>query len=127
MLFKECKNTKQQGSVGEAKAIFEYTRLGFVVSKPMTDCDYDLIIDDGSLKRVQIKTTSEKINNYYRCNLRVMGGNQSFHTVKKRKHDSWDLLFVLNENGNCWSIPSSSFQNINSLTLDDRFDIYKIC
>lgn len=127
MLFDTCKNSKHQGSIGETRAIHEYTKLGYIVSKPICDCDYDLIVDDGcSLKRVQVKTTKNKRRGTYICNLRVMGGNQSFNVVKNRNPDSWDILFVLTENENCWSIPSNKFDAVNSLTLDSRFDCYKI-
>lgn len=126
MLFENCKNSKHKGFVGEAKAILEYSNRGFVVSKPMLDCDYDLIVDDGQgLKKVQVKTTEHKKNGYYRCNLRVMGGNKYSSTVKLRHTEDWDLLFVLSDDGSCWSIPASEFNNKNQLTLDQRFDSFK--
>lgn len=123
-IFKNTKNPKDQGSIGEARAVYEYTRMGFVVSKPIKDCDYDLLVDDGnSIKRVQVKTTThKKSGTTYSCNLRVQGGNQSFATVKKRKMDDWDLLFVLAEDGRCWSIPANEFTAQNALCLNERFD-----
>jgi len=95
-LFENCSTSKKQGSLGEARAIYEYTKLGFIVSKPLQDCDYDLIIEkDGVLKRIQVKTTTQvPKGKYFVCNLRVLGGNQSFNTAKNRNPESYDELFA---------------------------------
>ena len=128
-VFTNAKNPKHQGSIGESKAIYEYTKMGFIVSKPIMDCDYDLLIDDGtSIKKVQVKTTRQlhRTSKNPICNLRVMGGNQSFSTSKNRKTDDWDILFVLSEDGRCWSIPSTEFKTETALTLTEQFDRFKI-
>ena len=127
-LFENCKTFKKQGLLGEARAIYEYTKLGYIVSKPLQDCDYDLVVEkDGILKRIQVKTTTQiPKGKYFVCNLRVLGGNQSFNTVKKRNPESYDELFVLSNNGECWSIPVNNFNALSTLTLDRRFDSYRI-
>ena len=127
MIYDKCKNSKHQGSVGETRAIYEYTKLGYIVSKPMMDCDYDLLVDDGSvIKKVQVKTTKTIKRGNYVCNLRVMGGNQTFTTVKHRTPESWDILFVVGCEGECWSIPATEFKATNLLTIDSRFDRFKV-
>ena len=127
MLFDECKNSKIKGSIGETRAIYEYTKKGYSISKPLADCVYDLVLDDGvSLKKVQCKTTSQKGKNGYSCNLRVMGGNKSGNTIKKRQENDYDILFVLADNGECWSIPVDQFNAKNCLRLDFRFNDYKL-
>jgi hypothetical protein len=127
MMFDDCKNSKTKGSIGETRAIYEYTKKGYIVSKPLVDCVYDLILDDGnSLKKVQCKTTSQKRRNTYSCNLRVMGGNKSGNVVKKRQDGDYDVLFVLADSGECWSIPVTHFTAKNCLNLDFRFDNFKL-
>ena len=127
-IFKDCITWKEQGCIGEAKAIYEYTRLGYIVSKPLKDCDYDLIIEKNNiLKRIQVKTTIQKPKGkYFVCNLRVLGGNQSFNTAKNRNPNSYEELFVLANNSDCWSIPTTEFAALTTLTLDTRFNKYKI-
>ena len=50
-------NTKQKGELSEAKLLIAFLSCGKSVSKPFGDNQkYDLIIDDGSLKRIQVKT-----------------------------------------------------------------------
>ena len=127
-LFKNCSTFKKQGCLGEARAIYEYTKLGYIVSKPLQDCDYDLIIEkNGLIKRIQVKTTTQiPKGKYFVCNLRVLGGNQSFNTAKNRNPESYDELFVLSVNDDCWSIPTNIFKALSTLTLDKRFDDYKL-
>lgn len=110
---------KKQGNVGVARAVYEYTRLGYVVLAPvLSDSDkYDLVIaDDKSLKKVQVKTSRLKMKDYsgrngkrtgYQVHLVTSGGNTKTNTIRKRKDADYDLLFVLVEDGRCWSIPTS--------------------
>ena len=49
IMFENATTRTKQGDIGEARAIYEYTRLGYGVSRTLFDsCRYDLIIDDGS-------------------------------------------------------------------------------
>ena len=59
MFLENNDSAKAQGDVGEARAIYEFTKLGYQVSVPLAaHCPYDLIIDDGEkLQRVQVKTS----------------------------------------------------------------------
>lgn len=52
-------NTVGIGDIGEAMAIADFTKAGFVVSTPLSNnARYDLIIDNGQkIYRVQVKTT----------------------------------------------------------------------
>ena len=52
-------NTVSIGDIGEAMAIADFTKAGFVVSAPLSNnARYDLIIDNGEkIYRVQVKTT----------------------------------------------------------------------
>lgn len=52
-------NTVSIGDIGEAMAIADFTKAGFVVSAPLSNnARYDLIVDNGQkIYRVQVKTT----------------------------------------------------------------------
>ena len=82
---------------------------------------------NGLLKRIQVKTTTQiPKGKYFVCNLRVLGGNQSFNTAKNRNPEAYDELFVLANNGDCWSIPVNNFNALSTLTLDKRFEQYRL-
>lgn len=109
---------KKQGNVGVARAVYEYTKLGYTVLAPLSDSDkYDIVIDDGqSLKRVQVKTSRFKTKNYqrpdgvrtgYSVQISTSGGNTKKNIRRLRQDNDYDLLFVLVDDGRCWSIPNS--------------------
>lgn len=121
MLFDNATTSTKQGDIGEARAIYEYTKLGYVVSRTIFDsATYDLIIDDGNtLQRVQVKTTKCKVKSYgkyaknstrtgYQVQLTTSGGNRQVNIRRGRSEEDYDLLFVLTEEGRCWSIPTTA-------------------
>ena len=100
-IFSECKTNTEQGNIGLAKALYELQILGYRISIPITENQkYDLICDmDNKLYRVQVKTTKQVSDNgVYKVNLRTLGGNQSFHSITKRKKGDYELLYVLTDN-----------------------------
>lgn len=116
-IFEYATTSTKQGDIGEARAIYEYTRLGYTVSKPLADsAKYDLIIGKGNqLYRVQVKTTRHKNNNgSYIANLRTFGGNRSGTEIKHRENGDWDLLFILTEKNRVWSIPEFSLGTVKN-------------
>ena len=128
-MFENACNSTKQGDIGEARAIYEYTRLGFGVSRTLFDSmKYDLVVDfNGSLKKVQVKTTKCKSRHgVYMANLKVCGGNSSGNTITNREDSDYDILFVLAEDGTCWSIPVTDFDAKTSLNLGTRYDSYKL-
>lgn len=128
-MFENAVTYTKQGDIGEARAIYEYTRLGYGVSRTIFDSmKYDLIIDvDGQLYRVQVKTTSYKsIYDVYQVYLSTSGGNQSFNKSRPRQDSDYDILFVMADNGDCWSIPVSEFEARNTLNINSRFDKFLI-
>ena len=57
-MFENAINSKKQGDIGMCYAIAYFSKMGYTVSIPITDSqDYDLIIDNGTLLKVQVKTT----------------------------------------------------------------------
>lgn len=129
-MFNKCKNSKQQGDIGLGSCIAFFSSKCYVVSIPLTDSqDYDLVIEEnGKLKKVQVKTTSFKINNkYYNFNLSVKGGNRtSKGSVKHFDNTKVDYIFVLCDNGIRYLIPSKEVSAKNCVTLYSPWDKYII-
>jgi hypothetical protein len=103
---------KKQGDLGVARAIYEYTKMGYTVLAPLSDSDkYDLVVDtgDGFLK-VQVKTSrckpTQKGQSGWLVNLATRGGNTTTNTIRCREVADYDILFVLVDTGDCWSIPT---------------------
>lgn len=108
MLFENANTHTKQGDIGEARAIYEYTRLGYVVLRTIFDsARYDLVIDDGcNLQRVQVKTSCNKTKHGgFEVNLKTTGGNTKINTVRPREENDYDIVFVLTSDNRCWSIP----------------------
>ena len=129
MLFDKCNGSKQQGNIGHAAALFYYSSLGWNVSNPITDCaDYDFLAEDnGKIYKIQIKTTkylTESGN--YEVRIVTSGGNQKEYWRKELNKEILDYLFVLTEQGICYSIPISEIETSNSITLYDKYDKYKV-
>lgn len=129
MLFDKCNGSKQQGNIGHAAALFYYSSLGWNVSNPITDCaDYDFLAEDnGKIYKIQVKTTkylTESGN--YEVRIVTSGGNQKEYWRKELNKEILDYLFVLTEQGICYSIPISEIETSNSITLYDKYDKYKV-
>ena len=114
--------------MGVARAIYEYSKMGWTVLAPLSDSDkYDLVVDDGTtLLKVQVKTTRCVQKAYgkpgnrtgYLVQVATSGGNQTTNKRILRQDTDYDLLFVLADSGQCWSIPSSALIGIrNSVTV----------
>lgn len=128
-MFQKCVNSKKKGDIGVAIAIAEFAKRGQTVLFPLSDSEpYDLAFDDGKkLNKVQVRTTeSKQLNGNFRVNLRVLGGNQSYHTVQHFDKEKVDFLFVLTEIGDKYLIPSADINNVNSLTLCQKTERYKL-
>jgi len=125
MKLDEHKNTKKQGDVGLGAAIAYFSRIGNTVNLPLTDSqDYDLIIDDGKLKRVQIKTCTYKRNKYFTVSLSVKGGNRSATgKIKNFDKSSVELIFIKTSDKE-YVIPTNMLKIKSVITLDKRYDKY---
>lgn len=131
-MFKECKNTKQQGNIGLGTAIQYFTQNLYNVSLPLNDSqDYDLIVEDrdGTLKKVQVKTSTQKSKyETYAINLRVLGGNSKQNYVHKKANEViYDWLFILCDNGDRYLIPKENIQNVKStITVGKLYQEFKL-
>jgi hypothetical protein len=128
-MFDKIRNSKQQGDIGLAHAIAYFAREGYTVCIPLTDSqDYDLIIENGKIQRVQVKTTSHKIKSgAFEVQLRVMGGNKSWGGVCKHfDKEKTDAIFVLTSNGDQYFIPCESFNSKSSITVSNKYEKFKV-
>lgn len=126
-MFSNCINSKKQGDMGMCYAIAYYSKLGWTI--PITDSqDYDLIVDTGTkLLKVQVKTTTQMSEHgVYIVSLRTCGGNKSGNTIKTFENNQSDLLFVLTDNGDCYSIPRDAITSKNTINLGEKVLMYKV-
>jgi hypothetical protein len=125
-------NRKQQGDIGVAKAVAHYTYHGFAVSVPLGDTTrYDLIIDRGKLKRVQVKTTGYKPKKSYVVQLSTKGGNRSgCGATTPISVTDCELVFIYAMSGETWEFPVREVAGIATLNLSalvDKFRVNTIC
>ena len=119
---------KKQGDLGVAAAIKYYMDLGLLVSFPLTDTGrYDLVVDKGTLLRVQVKRThriAESGN--YEASLTTKGGNQSWSgLVKKITSDECDIVFISTPDGD-WELPVSVVEGKGTITLGKKYKQYRL-
>lgn len=138
MIFENATTRTKQGDIGEARAIYEYSRMGYVVSKPLCDsAKYDLVIEDqnGKLLKVQVKTSNHSILNQaevFTVQLATTGGNTKVNTTRLRQSNDYDILFVLTGNDQCFSIPVEALEgakrsiNVNCVHKRSKYLKYRI-
>lgn len=74
--------------------------------------------------KVQVKTTKYKRNilsNVYSVSLKISGGNKSGSTIKTFDKNDCDLLFVLTDSGDCYSIPRNEITAVTSINLTEKY------
>ena len=129
-MFSNLNTYTDQGNLGEARAIYELTKLGYVVSKPLTvNNKYDLIVDDGrALSRVSVKTSfNKKDSGAYEVTIRTSGGNTSKNVIKGRQVGDVDFLFVMLDNGDCYLIPDSELGEAkHSIVVGNKYKEFLI-
>lgn len=127
-LFKNCKNSKNQGDIGLAYSIAYLSRIG-VVSLPLTDNQaYDVLVDiDGKIYKVQVKTSqSKKKNGCYEVALKTCGGNKSRNFVNLFDKNKVDYLFILLDDNSQYFIPTSEIDNKSTITLGNLYKNFQI-
>ena len=127
-MFETCKNSKKQGDFGLGIAISYYCRKGYTVSIPLTDSqEYDLIVENGDLQRVQVKTTAFKApSGNFAVNLRTMGGNQKEYWCKKMDKSRVDIVFVVTSDNESYAIPTNEIKANSSIVLSEAFAKFKV-
>lgn len=128
-MFENAINWKKQGDIGMCYAMAYYSKMGWTISVPITDSqDYDLIIDTGSsLLRVQVKTTTQIApSGASVVSLRTNGGNKSGNTSKNFDENQCDLLFVMTDKAEFFSIPRKEITSVSTITLSEKYLPYKV-
>lgn len=128
-MFENAVNWKKQGDIGMCYAIAYYSKLGWTISIPLTDSqDYDLIVDTGnSLLKVQVKTTTQIApNGFFIVSLRTNGGNKSGNTNKNFDQNKSDLLFVMTDGAEFFSIPRNEITALTAITLSEKYMPFKV-
>jgi len=62
----------------------------------------------------------------YVTNLRTLGGNQSYHSAKKRSVGDFDFLYVLTDENVSYLIPDDVIKSPNAVNLGTAMDKYII-
>ena len=112
------RTTQRKGDVATAQAIATFTRMGCDVAIPVTEsAAYDLVIDDGRLRRVQCKFSTNR-----HVDLRRIHSNSTGYVVKRVPADSYDWLYVLQPDGGEFLV-RSCHAGRRSVTLQEEHRI----
>lgn len=128
-MFENAVNWKKQGDIGMCYAIAYYSKLGWTISIPLTDSqDCDLVIDTGnSLLKVQVKTTTQIApNGFSIVSLRTNGGNKSGNNNKNFDQNKSDLLFIMTDKAEFFSIPRNEITALSAITLGEKYMPFKV-
>lgn len=118
-----------QGSLGLTAAIYNLSKLGYVVSIPLIDNqNYDLIIDkEGILYKVEVKTSRTKAaSGNYVVQIKSVRSNKTDNNIKNFDSSAIDYLFILLDNESMYFIPSKEVKSKTTLTLSEKHNIYKL-
>lgn len=99
-------NPKAIGEISEAKVVARLVELGYAVSIPFGNNQrYDLIVDDGTLTRVQVKTARYKSG----CIVMPTASKNGFTGVRSDYTGSIDeFIGYCPENDTCYRVPIES-------------------
>jgi len=79
------------------------------------------------LKKIQCKYAGFYKRDGHVADLRTTGGNQSFNTAKKYLDDSFDLLYILTENGKHYLLDWKEITCRSIIRIDSgKYDKFKI-
>ena len=121
-------SNKEKGNSGLGIAIAYFTTNGYTVSIPLNDTqDYDLIAEQGgSLKTIQVKSTSCKNKNgTFQVALKSCGGTKG-KTYKTLIDTKIDELFIVAGNLDIYILPIEKIYNKSTLNLCSKYQKYKI-
>jgi hypothetical protein len=128
--FRTFANPRKQGNAGLGIAIAYLSRIGVEVAIPLTDTQrYDLIIvHDGGMERVQVKTTTMRDARYghYRVTVQSIGRNNTGTVRRKFDQADYEWLFVVCGDACCYMIPSSEITARTVFFLTRRYDPYML-
>lgn len=97
-------NTVNIGDIGEAIAIAQFTKAGFIISKPLSNnARYDFIVEyNNKLYKIQVKTTSSIKEGVMVFATKTTNYTKGNWASKKYDKDSIDAFFLYCQE-NSWS------------------------
>lgn len=118
---------KEKGNTSLGIAIAYYTSNGYTVSIPLNDTqDYDLVVDNNILKRVQVKSTACKTKyGNYQVALKSCGGTKG-KTYKTIIETNIDELFILTEDLKIYILPIEEINNKSTLNICKKCEKYRV-
>ena len=123
-------NPRHQGVAGLGAAIAYFTRCGYPVFIPISECQrYDLVVEmDGTLKRIEVKTSTGKNRNgkWPLVWVRTSGKNSNSIAYQKLDWNSIDFLFVHVIGGDQYLIPSHPGLPESAMTLGENYNQFII-
>jgi hypothetical protein len=93
---------------------------GAIIAVPVFHSpDWDLVAEvDGRVLRIQVKTSTQWVNERWSVSVCTRGGNRSWSGLVKRLDPSrFDYLFVLAGDGRRWFIPADALGGKTSIHL----------
>jgi hypothetical protein len=126
--FRKFPNPRKQGNAGLGIAIAYLSRIGVDVAIPLTDTQrYDLIVvHEKGMERVQVKTTTMKDRGSFVVHLRTIGGNKSQVKVRPFDPSDYEWLFVVCGDATAYMIPTTEITARQSLTLNRRYERFRL-
>lgn len=121
-------NTKDKGNYAVGLAIAYFTKQLATILVPLNDSqEYDLVIDDGTLRKVQVKfTNSKNPAGNYQISLRSISGS-SRKEYANVTTSGVDLLFVVTNDSDILLLPIEDVVNRSSISITkELLDKYKV-
>lgn len=114
-----------QGNVGLGLAISYFVSHGYTVSIPLNDCQkYDLIVENGKLSRVQVKTATQRVDNAWRVELRTSNSTKSGNVSRPFDKTKSEILFIVCDDGTQYLIPTEDFEPVSVVRLGPKYSNY---
>lgn len=94
---------------------------GHKVAWPLEPAPYDLLVDDGRLHRVQVKTTSRRVDGAWTCKLtRARSGHRDWYTT-----DEIDWFGIVDGELSVYLVPSAVVDGLGTIVVR-AYDAYRV-
>ena len=114
--------SKEKGNIGLGRAIAFATANNMIVSLPLNDAqDYDIIFDNGTLLKVQVKYTT---NNTVDKRVRGHKNTKGEYYIKKDVKEP-DYYFIAYQDKN-YFIPSKIVKDKQTFTITEKYDGFMV-
>lgn len=115
----------QKGTLTELQCQYDFTKLGYLVSQPISPCRYDFVVDIGtSLIKVQCKTAHLENNETIRFECRSGRGVKDGFLHERYSKEQIDYFYTCWENTG-YLIPVEECSTSKSIRLQKIGTIYQ--